>query len=84
MVVVCLADRPQRFTEPQVLLRAVTPTVLRETLRAMQRDGLHGPEGSADQPAARRVLAGTARWSSSAPPAPGPVHHGTRGRRAGR
>lgn len=40
MVVVCLSDRPRRFTELRELLRAVTPKVLSETLRTMQRDGL--------------------------------------------
>jgi DNA-binding HxlR family transcriptional regulator len=40
MVIVCLADRPRRFTELRELLRAVTPKVLSETLRGMQRDGL--------------------------------------------
>jgi DNA-binding HxlR family transcriptional regulator len=40
MVVVCLAGGPRRFTELRGLLRAVTPKVLSETLRGMQRDGL--------------------------------------------
>ncbi len=40
MVIVCLSDRPRRFTELRELLRVVTPKVLSETLRTMQRDGL--------------------------------------------
>ena len=40
MVVRCLEGGPRRFTELRVPLRAVTPKVLSETLRAMQRDGL--------------------------------------------
>jgi DNA-binding HxlR family transcriptional regulator len=40
MVVRCLEAGPRRFTELRVTLRAVTPKVLSETLRAMERDGL--------------------------------------------
>jgi DNA-binding HxlR family transcriptional regulator len=40
MVVLCLEGGPRRFTELRIPLRAVTPKVLTETLRAMQRDGL--------------------------------------------
>ena len=40
MVVLCLEHGPRRFTELRVPLRAVTPKVLTETLRAMERDGL--------------------------------------------
>lgn len=40
MVVLCLDGGPRRFTEIRVPLRAVTPKVLTQTLRAMERDGL--------------------------------------------
>ncbi|MEV0635692.1 helix-turn-helix domain-containing protein [Streptomyces sp. NPDC050619] len=40
MVIRCLEGGPRRFTELRVPLRAVTPKVLSETLRAMERDGL--------------------------------------------
>ncbi|MGA4728653.1 winged helix-turn-helix transcriptional regulator [Micromonospora taraxaci] len=40
MVVLCLEGGPRRFTEIRVPLRAVTPKVLTQTLRAMERDGL--------------------------------------------
>lgn len=40
MVVVCLADGPRRFSELRVPLRRVSPKVLTETLRALQRDGM--------------------------------------------
>lgn len=40
MVVRCLERGPRRFTELRVPLRRVTPKVLTETLRAMERDGL--------------------------------------------
>ncbi|MEV4411845.1 helix-turn-helix domain-containing protein [Catellatospora sp. NPDC049609] len=40
MVVLCLEAGPRRFSELKVPLRAVTPKVLTQTLRAMQRDGL--------------------------------------------
>ncbi|MHC5906340.1 winged helix-turn-helix transcriptional regulator [Streptomyces sp. S6] len=39
MVVRCLEAGPRRFTELRVPLRGVTPKVLSETLRAMERDG---------------------------------------------
>ena len=39
MVVVCLEHGPRRFGEIQAPLRAITPKVLTETLRAMERDG---------------------------------------------
>jgi len=39
MVIRCLEGGPRRFTELRVPLRAVTPKVLSETLRAMERDG---------------------------------------------
>ncbi|MGW0663671.1 winged helix-turn-helix transcriptional regulator [Streptodolium elevatio] len=40
MVVVCLADGPRRFSELKVPLRGITPKVLTETLRALERDGM--------------------------------------------
>ncbi|MFI0976918.1 winged helix-turn-helix transcriptional regulator [Streptomyces sp. NPDC021093] len=39
MVLRCLAEGPRRFTELRVPLHRVTPKVLTETLRAMERDG---------------------------------------------
>ena len=40
LVLQCLADGPRRFSELRIPLYRVTPKVLTETLRAMQRDGL--------------------------------------------
>ncbi|WP_424531327.1 winged helix-turn-helix transcriptional regulator [Sphaerisporangium viridialbum] len=40
MVVLCLEDGPRRFSEIKLPLRRVTPKVLTQTLRAMERDGL--------------------------------------------
>ncbi|WP_189221700.1 winged helix-turn-helix transcriptional regulator [Saccharothrix coeruleofusca] len=40
MVIRCLEGGPRRFGELRVPLRRVTPKVLTETLRAMERDGL--------------------------------------------
>ena len=40
MVVLCLQEGPRRFTELKRPLRAITPKVLTQTLRAMERDGL--------------------------------------------
>ncbi|MDO3700166.1 helix-turn-helix domain-containing protein [Micromonospora sp. C28SCA-DRY-2] len=40
MVVRCLEHGPRRFGELRAPLRTVTPKVLTETLRAMERDGL--------------------------------------------
>ncbi|WCN79413.1 winged helix-turn-helix transcriptional regulator [Micromonospora sp. LH3U1] len=40
MVVLCLEHGPRRFGEIRTPLRTVTPKVLTETLRAMERDGL--------------------------------------------
>lgn len=40
MVVLCLERGPRRFSELQVPLRAVTPKVLTQTLRALERDGM--------------------------------------------
>lgn len=39
-IIRCLQDGPRRFSELQVPLRGITPKVLTETLRAMERDGL--------------------------------------------
>lgn len=38
-IVICLRSGPRRFTELQVPLRGITPKVLTQTLRAMERDG---------------------------------------------
>jgi len=40
MIISCLEDGPRRFSELQVPLRRVTPKVLTETLRRLERDGL--------------------------------------------
>ncbi|MEV0621547.1 helix-turn-helix domain-containing protein [Nonomuraea sp. NPDC050404] len=40
MIMRCLEAGPRRFTELQIPLRGVTPKVLTESLRAMERDGL--------------------------------------------
>jgi len=40
MVVLCLRDGPRRFSELRVPLRRVSPKVLTETLRALERDGM--------------------------------------------
>lgn len=40
MVVLCLIDRPRRFTELRAQLTPITPKVLTQTLRDMHRDGL--------------------------------------------
>ncbi|MFC7550364.1 winged helix-turn-helix transcriptional regulator [Plantactinospora sp. GCM10030261] len=39
-IVYCLRDGPRRFSELQRPLRGITPKVLTESLRAMERDGL--------------------------------------------
>lgn len=39
-IMTCLRDGPRRFSELRVPLHNVTPKVLTESLRAMQRDGL--------------------------------------------
>jgi len=40
MVVVCLEDGPRRFSELRVPLRNISPKVLTETLRSLERDGM--------------------------------------------
>jgi DNA-binding HxlR family transcriptional regulator len=40
MIVLCLEDGPRRFSELQVPLHRVTPKVLTESLRALERDGM--------------------------------------------
>ncbi|MFJ3957058.1 winged helix-turn-helix transcriptional regulator [Arthrobacter sp. NPDC090010] len=40
MVILCLADRPRRFTELREAMGGVTAKVLSQTLRDMVRDGL--------------------------------------------
>ncbi|WP_020666894.1 winged helix-turn-helix transcriptional regulator [Amycolatopsis nigrescens] len=39
-IITCLLDGPRRFSELQVPLRGITPKVLTESLRAMERDRL--------------------------------------------
>ncbi|MDP4507796.1 winged helix-turn-helix transcriptional regulator [Nonomuraea turcica] len=39
-IIRCLESGPRRFTELQTPLRGITPKVLTESLRAMERDGL--------------------------------------------
>ncbi|WP_326825903.1 winged helix-turn-helix transcriptional regulator [Streptosporangium sp. NBC_01756] len=39
-IVVCLTDAPRRFSELEAVLPGITPKVLTESLRAMERDGL--------------------------------------------
>jgi DNA-binding HxlR family transcriptional regulator len=39
-ILVCLRDGPRRFSELRVPLAPITPKVLTESLRAMERDGL--------------------------------------------
>ncbi|MEU5694861.1 helix-turn-helix domain-containing protein [Actinosynnema sp. NPDC020468] len=40
MIVLCLENGPARFTELRVPLKRISPKVLTETLKAMERDGL--------------------------------------------
>lgn len=40
LVVLSLRDGPRRFTELREMIGGVTPKVLTQTLRAMERDGL--------------------------------------------
>ncbi|WP_327092064.1 helix-turn-helix transcriptional regulator [Nonomuraea sp. NBC_01738] len=39
-IVLCLADGPRRFTELEGVLAGITPKVLTESLRGMERDRL--------------------------------------------
>ncbi|MGW4425724.1 winged helix-turn-helix transcriptional regulator [Streptosporangium sp. NPDC004631] len=39
-IIACLEGGPRRFSEIQVPLRGITPKVLTESLRAMERDGM--------------------------------------------
>lgn len=39
-IITCLRSGPRRFTELQVPLRGITPKVLTESLRALERDGM--------------------------------------------
>jgi DNA-binding HxlR family transcriptional regulator len=39
-IITCLRDGPRRFSELQVPLRGITPKVLTESLRALERDGM--------------------------------------------
>lgn len=40
MILRCLQDGPRRFSELRVPLPSITPKVLTETLRALERDGI--------------------------------------------
>lgn len=40
MIIACLREGPRRFSELQVPLRTITPKVLTESLRALERDGM--------------------------------------------
>jgi DNA-binding HxlR family transcriptional regulator len=50
LIVVGLRDGPRRFTELRKLVNGVTPKVLTQTLRAMERDGLVTREVFAEVP----------------------------------
>jgi len=39
-IITCLREGPRRFSELQAPLRGITPKVLTESLRAMERDGM--------------------------------------------
>jgi DNA-binding HxlR family transcriptional regulator len=39
-IITCLKAGPRRFSELQVPLRSITPKVLTESLRALERDGM--------------------------------------------
>ena len=49
-IMVCLREGPRRFTELRVPLHNVTPKVLTESLRAMERDGLVTRTSYAEMP----------------------------------
>lgn len=49
-IIACLRDGPRRFSELQVPLRGITPKVLTESLRAMERNGLVTRTGYAEIP----------------------------------
>ncbi|WP_235965719.1 winged helix-turn-helix transcriptional regulator [Micromonospora rubida] len=40
MIIVCLEQGPRRFSELRVPIHRVTPKVLTQTLRALERDGM--------------------------------------------
>ncbi|WP_256447699.1 winged helix-turn-helix transcriptional regulator [Acrocarpospora catenulata] len=40
MIIRCLEGGPRRFSELRVALRGITPKVLTQSLRALERDGL--------------------------------------------
>ncbi|SDX76336.1 DNA-binding transcriptional regulator, HxlR family [Amycolatopsis xylanica] len=40
MIIICLEDGPRRFSELQGPIKGVTPKVLTQTLRALERDGM--------------------------------------------
>ncbi|MFC7450675.1 winged helix-turn-helix transcriptional regulator [Rhodococcus daqingensis] len=49
-IITCLREGPRRFSELQVPLSMVTPKVLTESLRAMERDGLVTRTAYAENP----------------------------------
>jgi DNA-binding HxlR family transcriptional regulator len=49
-IIRCLETGPRRFSELQTPLRGITPKVLTETLRAMERDGLVERTAYAEMP----------------------------------
>ncbi|WP_239126519.1 winged helix-turn-helix transcriptional regulator [Asanoa siamensis] len=50
MLVLCLEHGPRRFNELRVPLRSISPKVLSETQRAMERDGLVIRDAYDEQP----------------------------------
>ncbi|MER5418395.1 winged helix-turn-helix transcriptional regulator [Streptosporangium roseum] len=48
LVIRCLEDGPRRFSELRVPLRRVTPKVLTQSLRGLERDGLVSRTAHAD------------------------------------
>jgi len=50
MIILCLSDGPRRFSELLVPLRRVTPKVLTESLRALERDGMVVRRAYAENP----------------------------------
>ena len=49
-IVRCLEDGPRRFSELAAPLRGITPKVLTETLRTLERDGLVARTDSEENP----------------------------------
>jgi DNA-binding HxlR family transcriptional regulator len=53
LVMRCLEDGPRRFSELRVPLRRVTPKVLTQSLRGLERDGMVSRTVHADHPVLR-------------------------------